>query len=269
VALLASAGFLGLHALATPGILLEHMTAGFSVAARVGLLLAAGFAAISALDTTAPVVHVLARHHRRVRAGLGLVLAAWAVATLARVPLLDRPLPPDAAPQPLGFLVLVGVALYGIAAFRYAELYRGRRRPLPLAVLVAFIVMAEAMIAVAFGRSWHATWWEWHVLMAVAFGAVVVTARVEYGRETAAFGGIYLESTLRRIVFQRWGDPDRTGSFGLHPCGGEVAASATFGGVTVPSEGRAGWFYGTERWAEGEFFRYQLTSVELLTRSAS
>jgi adenylate cyclase len=199
VALLASAGFLGLHALATPGILLEHMTAGFSVAARVGLLLAAGFAAISALDTTAPVVHVLARHHRRVRAGLGLVLAAWAVATLARVPLLDRPLPPDAAPQPLGFLVLVGVALYGIAAFRYAELYRGRRRPLPLAVLVAFIVMAEAMIAVAFGRSWHATWWEWHVLMAVAFGAVVVTARVEYGRETAAFGGIYLESTLRRI----------------------------------------------------------------------
>jgi hypothetical protein len=74
---------------------------------------------------------------------------------------------------------------------------------------------------------------------------------------------------LREGVFQRWGDPDRTGSFGLHPCGGEVAASATFGGVTVPGEGRAGWFYGTERWAEGEFFRYQLTSVELLTRSAS
>jgi hypothetical protein len=30
------------------------MTAGFSVAARVGLLLAAGFAAISTLGTTAP-----------------------------------------------------------------------------------------------------------------------------------------------------------------------------------------------------------------------
>jgi adenylate cyclase len=44
---LASAGFLGLHALATPGVLLEHQTAGFSVAARVGLVLAAGFAAIS------------------------------------------------------------------------------------------------------------------------------------------------------------------------------------------------------------------------------
>ena len=54
---------------------------------------------------------------------------------------------------------------------------------------------------------------------------------------------------LREGVFQRWGDPDRTGSFGLHPCGGEVAASATFGGVTVPGEGRASWFYGTERWS--------------------
>jgi adenylate cyclase len=67
---------------------------------------------------------------------------------------------------------------------------------------VAFILMAEAMIAVAFARTWHASWWEWHALMAVAFGAILVAARVEYRREgslTAVFGGIYLDSTLRRI----------------------------------------------------------------------
>jgi adenylate cyclase len=183
-------------------VLLEDMTAGFSVAARVGLLLAAGFAAISALDTDARIIRVLARHHRRVRAGLGLVLTTWAIVSLARVPLLDRPLPPDAAPPPLGLLALVGVALYAIAALRYGELYRRRRRPLPLAVLVAFILLAEAMIAVAFAPTWHASWWEWHVLMAVAFGAILVAARVEYRREgslLAVFGGIYLDSTLRRI----------------------------------------------------------------------
>jgi adenylate cyclase len=103
---------------------------------------------------------------------------------------------------PLGLLALVGVVLYGIAAVRYGELYRQRRRPLPLAVLVAFILMAEAMIAVAFAQTWHASWWEWHALMAVAFGAILVAARVEYRREgslTAVFGGIYLDSTLRRI----------------------------------------------------------------------
>jgi class 3 adenylate cyclase len=178
------------------------MTAGFSVAARVGLLLAAGFAAISALDPDARLVRVLTRHHRRVRTGLGLVLAAWAVATLARVPLLDRQLPPDAAPQPLGLVALLGVGLSGIAAVRYADLDRRRHRPLPLAVLVAFVLLAEAMLAMAFARTWHAMWWECHVLMAVAFGAIVVAARVEYGREgslTAVFGGIYLDSTLRRI----------------------------------------------------------------------
>jgi adenylate cyclase len=202
MALLASAGFLGLHALATPGVLLDHTTAGFSVAARVGLLLAAGFAAVSALGSDARVARVLARHRRRVRAVLGVLLAAWAIASLARVPLLDRPLPPDTVPPPLGLLALAGVALYGIAAFRYAELYRRRRRPLPLAVLVAFILLAEAMIAVAFARTWHAMWWEWHVLMAVAFGAILVAARLEYRREgslTAVFAGIYLDRTLRRI----------------------------------------------------------------------
>jgi adenylate cyclase len=140
MALLASAGFLGLHALATPGILLDDISAGFSVAARVGLLLAAGFAAISALDSDTRVVRVLAGHRRLVRTVLGLVLAAWAIASLARVPLLDRPLPPDTVPPPLGLLALVGVALFGFAAVRYAELYRRRRRPLPLAVLVAFIL---------------------------------------------------------------------------------------------------------------------------------
>jgi hypothetical protein len=77
------------------------------------------------------------------------------------------------------------------------------------------------------------------------------------------------QGRLREGVFQRWGDPDRTGSFGLHPCGGEVTAHATFGGVSVPAAGRAGWFYGTDRWADGEFFRYRLASVELLTRPAS
>ena len=48
---LSSAGFLLLHALATPGVLLEGGNAGFAFATPVGLLLAAGFAAVSGISS--------------------------------------------------------------------------------------------------------------------------------------------------------------------------------------------------------------------------
>ena len=69
---------------------------------------------------------------------------------------------------------------YAFAALRYSTIYRRRRLLLPLAVAVAFVLLAEALIAVAFGRAWHASWWEWHVLMAIAFGAILLAVRHEY-----------------------------------------------------------------------------------------
>ncbi len=70
---------------------------------------------------------------------------------------------------------------------------------------------------------------------------------------------------IRSVRFDRWGDPDGTGEFGLHTFGGDFTAHATFDGVTIPSEGRLGWHYGTDRWSQGEFFRYQITDLELVT----
>ncbi|HEY3208538.1 MAG TPA: adenylate/guanylate cyclase domain-containing protein [Actinomycetota bacterium] len=201
LALLASAGFLGLHALATPGVLLTAPNAGFVIATPVGLLLAAFFAGASALELDDLRTAVFRRRQTALRVGLALLFVAWAAASLGGLPLLKRP-PPEEAPATIRAFTPLGLALYGFAAFRYAGIYRRRRRPLPFAVAVAFVLLAEAMIAVAFGRRWHATWWEWHVLMAIAFGAISAGARAEYRRErslTAAFGGLYLEGTLERI----------------------------------------------------------------------
>jgi hypothetical protein len=69
------------------------------------------------------------------------------------------------------------------------------------------------------------------------------------------------DGMITSIVFDRWGDPHRTGSFGVHTFGGEVSGYDTFHGSTIPSSGNMGWFYGTERWDDGEFFRYQVTDV--------
>jgi hypothetical protein len=89
---------------------------------------------------------------------------------------------------------------------------------------------------------------------------------------TAAFavGETPLELELRldpagRIVslrFDRWGDPAGDGRFGWHRFGGEITGHAGFAGLTIPSAGRLGWFYGTDRWAEGEFFRYRITGLQ-------
>jgi hypothetical protein len=90
-------------------------------------------------------------------------------------------------------------------------------------------------------------------------------------RVTAAFtvGETPLELELRldtagRVVslaFDRWGDPDGHG-FGWHRFGGEVTGYADFGGLTIPSAGRFGWWCGTDRWDEGEFFRYRITDLQ-------
>ena len=70
------------------------------------------------------------------------------------------------------------------------------------------------------------------------------------------------DGRLLSTVLQRWGDPDGTGTWGLHPFGGDITCHRAFNGLTIPSAGRFGWFYGTERWADGEFFRYEVTALE-------
>jgi adenylate cyclase len=202
LAFLSGAGFLALHALATPGVLLAGKNTGFVLATPVGLAVAAVFAAASSLDLDADRNLAVMRRERLLRGGLVVLLAAWAAVSLASVPPLDQPLPPNEADGWLRAAALVGVPLYAFAAWRYLELLR--RRPLFLlaAVTASFALLAEALIAVAFARNWHATWWEWHVLMAIAFVLVTVAARHEYRRETSpegAFAGMYLEHTIARV----------------------------------------------------------------------
>ena len=201
LALITSSGFLGLHALATPGVLLDHPNAGFTIATPIGLLLASVFAAASAIELGPEAADAILRRRMLFLGLLTAILVAWAAASLARINILDRPLEEEASPF-YRFLAPAGVALYAFAAWRYLGMYRVRRRTLPLSVAVAFALLAEALIAVAFARGWHASWWEWHVLMAIAFAAVTLSVRWEIRREgsvAAAFGGLYLERTLERV----------------------------------------------------------------------
>jgi hypothetical protein len=82
-------------------------------------------------------------------------------------------------------------------------------------------------------------------------------------------GGTPLEVTyhldgdgrIRSLAFDRWGDPDNNGRFGWHRFGGAFTGYRSFQGLTIPSQGRLGWFYGQDRSPVGEFFRYQITDL--------
>jgi class 3 adenylate cyclase len=202
LAFLSSAGFLALHAAATPGVLLSGKNAGFTLASPVGLAVAAVYAFASSLDLDPERNLAVMRHQRLLRGSLVLLLAAWAAVSLFSVPPLDKPLLPSEDDAWLYTLGAVGVPLYAIAAGRYLALYRRRPLFLLVAVTSAFVLLAEALIAVAFARNWHLSWWEWHLLMAAAFALVTVAARQEYRRQASpegAFAGIYLEHTITRV----------------------------------------------------------------------
>jgi adenylate cyclase len=197
-ALVCASSFLGLHALATPGVLLEGKNAGFQVASAIGLLLAAPICAWSALPLDRRVESVLGRRSGLYSA-IGIALALFAAVSLYTLPPLDKPIE-DPGPLLMSIFV-VGGAFYALAALGYARLFARRRRPLLLAAVAAFVVLAEAMLAVGLGQNWHLTWWEWHLLMLLAFAIVARAAWAEWQREGSPaeiWADLYEETTLGR-----------------------------------------------------------------------
>src|SRR4051794_9611233 len=146
---LAAAGFLSLHALATPGVLLDGPNQGFTIATPVGLLAAAVFAGWSALPLRPARAQAIMRRAPALRGRLIAVMVAWAVASLASVPPLDGPTPVERAGGGLIALAVLALIPYAFAGWRYAAMALTTRAPLLLAVASAFTLLAEAMIAVA------------------------------------------------------------------------------------------------------------------------
>ena len=193
LACLASAGFLGLHALATPGVLLGK-NAGFELATPIGLVIASAFAAASSVEFGPHGSARILRVGPAALGGLVLVLALWGIVSLASLPPLDAPLATEELNGWQLFLAAVGIAFYSLAALGYLRLYRRRRARFVIAVTVAFALLAEAMVVIAWARNWHASWWLWHVLMLASFLLIAETARTEWHEER--FAALYLDQTL-------------------------------------------------------------------------
>jgi adenylate cyclase len=193
LAFVSAAGFLGLHALATPGVLIGK-NAGFELATPVGLAVAGLFAAASGLPLRPRAAERVLRWAPLLVGGLLLLMAAWAVVSLAELSLLSGELGTEELDGWQIALAAAGVVLYGGAAFGYYRLYRRRRAPFLLGIALAFALLAEAMLVIAWARNWRVSWWEWHLLMLVGFVTIAISARTEWHEER--FAPLYLDETL-------------------------------------------------------------------------
>ena len=62
------------------------------------------------------------------------------------------------------------------------------------AFVLAFALLAEAMVVIAWARNWQVSWWEWHLLMLGSFVVIAQVARTEWHEER--FSALYLDETL-------------------------------------------------------------------------
>ena len=195
---MATGGFLWLHAVGTPSILIAKEHAGFQVAIPVGLLVSAIFAASSAfIDVRPGVAAVLVRRRTLLRLVVLGIMCLWFVWTVADLPPVGGH--DEAATNRLLIAIaLVGTTMYAVSAARYWSIFRQSRTLLPATVVACFVLLSEAMIGVAVTgeRKWHASWWEWHGLIVTAYVIVGLAARREWRDER--FRRLYLPTTRER-----------------------------------------------------------------------
>ena len=194
LAFLSAAAFLGLHALATPKVLLEGTNPGFNLATPVGIGVGSLFAAGSTGDIDGEKAVGAMRRARRLRVVLLLVVGGWALLSLVRLPPLDQGAGPERTSGPMVLLAVAATALYAWSALAYVRLWRRRGGLMLLAMAAAFVLLGEAMVAISLSTNWHLSWWEWHLLMLAAFVLVAWGAQRQWHEER--FASLYLDQTI-------------------------------------------------------------------------
>src|SRR5262249_11489730 len=149
LAFLVTGGFLAVHAIGTPGVLLNDELPGFAVAIPIGLLLAALFAAASAfVDVRPSFPAAVVRHRRALRGAVVGAISLWGGWACLELPPLAGT-HTEGAGVLLTTLAAVGSAVYAAAALRYAVVYWRKLALLPASVVACLTLLAEALLGSA------------------------------------------------------------------------------------------------------------------------
>jgi class 3 adenylate cyclase len=197
-----TAAFLGLHALATPGVLVDAPSLAFTAATPVGLLLGALVAVVSAVEFSPAGGARFVRRRQWLAALPWLLVVSFAALSTMSLPLVQELVERPDNPATQLLFGVVTPALYLTAAALYVRVYRRRPRVVLLSVLTAFALLAEASVAIVYGRNWQLSWWEWHLLMTLAFGFIAYSAWMQFRREGSRgglFDAVALDATVTEL----------------------------------------------------------------------
>jgi putative nucleotidyltransferase with HDIG domain len=188
---MAMAGLFTVHGLATPGVILPLNSGDYATASVLGTSAFLSLAAPSLLFALS-YTRVSALLERRMSfwpaggltvvliVGLGLYgVMSFSQSDIVAVVPLGRP--------PLSYLLAsVSVALLLFAAWSQAQSFLTFRLPSQGQLSLAFVLLAEAQVAVVVATPWTPAWWSYHLLM---LAAVVLALR-----------GIYIERVRGRSL---------------------------------------------------------------------
>ncbi len=96
----------------------------------------------------------------------------------------------------------VTLALFGLVILRYSRIYRLSRAPGAAGFLTSAVFLAQGQVCMALAPIWHASWWEYHLLLLAAFGAAVLGLLREYGRSGSladVVEGLLLGDTIAQL----------------------------------------------------------------------
>ncbi|NJP95567.1 adenylate/guanylate cyclase domain-containing protein [Nonomuraea sp. FMUSA5-5] len=166
-------------------------------------------------------------------------MALWGVVSL--VPGLT-PLSEPPMVSPMDWMMwgsVPGLLLYAAASVMMFLLHRRRPAAMLISLITAYALLAESMVAGMSQLNWHLSWWEWHILLTLAFVFVAYSSYLQFRREGSSaglFDSVALAATVRRI--QRDYD-EALEELVEHVRRGEPLAAARLSGKFRLNEGQA------------------------------
>lgn len=205
-----SLAFLGItgifltHALTTPGMLVSmNPWVGFS--SRLSVFVGAIFLLLSTFYWKPSIRRGIVDRQREITWLVGVVVAGYLVLALGTSwsgQATGEQFDLIANPRTSDIVAGISLTMLVITILRYVRMYRIDRSPLVAGLLVSTIFLAQGQLSMAIAPLWHASWWEYHVLLLFGFSAALTGLSWEYTRNRnleGVLGGLLLRDSITQL----------------------------------------------------------------------